>query len=81
MPSEPSLTAEQEQEAEALFQRLQHAYLDEARRVARLLASKPNERLLGKTEFELRDALHRLGAKTLETALEGRKKGGTKGPA
>ncbi len=81
MSFDTNLTPEQEQEAEALYQHLQHAYLDEARRVARLLASKPNERLLGKTEFELRDALHRLGAKTLATALEGRKKGGTKGRA
>ena len=33
-----------------------------------------------KTEFEARDITHRIGAKALETALEERKKGATKGP-
>jgi hypothetical protein len=45
------------------------------------MASKDNAHRLGKTEFELRDALHRLGAATLQTALEERKKGGTRAPA
>lgn len=76
---DPILTPEQEQQAELLFQRIEQLYRDEARRLARLLASKPNDQFFGKTEFQLRDALHRLGAATLETALEGRKKGATKG--
>jgi hypothetical protein len=45
------------------------------------LASKPDAQLLGKTEFEVRDAVHRLGAKAIETALRERKKGGTAAPA
>lgn len=75
------LTPEQELVAEQLFQSLQQPFLDEARRLARLLASKPDDQLLGKTEFELREAMHRLGATTLQSALGGRKKGGTKGRA
>jgi hypothetical protein len=81
MPSNPELTPEQEAMAEALFQRIQALYLEEARQACRLLASKPDNQLLGRTEFELRDHLHRLGAATLETALDGREKGGTTGRA
>jgi hypothetical protein len=51
------------------------------RRIADLLASKPDHQLLGATEFELRDHLLRLGAKALEAALAERKKGGTSGRA
>ena len=75
------LTPEQQAEAQRLFDALQQPFLDEARRLAELLASKPDAQLLGKTEFEVRDAVHRLGARALETALEGRKKGGIKVPA
>ena len=73
------LTAEQKAEAQRLYEALQAPFLQEARRLAELLASKPDAQLLGKTEFEVRDAVHRLGAQALQTALEGRKKGGTKG--
>ena len=71
------LTPEQEAEAQRLYEALQQAFLDEARQVARLLASKDDRHLLGQTEFDLRDAVHRLGAQALASALEGRKKGGT----
>ena len=49
--------------------------------MTQLLASKPDDKLLGRTEFEVRDRVHKIGAKAIETALNGRKKGGTKGPA
>ena len=75
------LTPEQKAEAQRLYQALQGPFLDEARRLAELLASKADAQLLGKTEFEVRDALHRLGAQALQAALEERKKGGTRGPA
>jgi hypothetical protein len=45
------------------------------------LASKPDGQQLGRTEFELRDQLHRLGAQALQTALNERKKGGIRAPA
>jgi len=54
----------------------------EAEGIAELLAGSRTEDLLGKTEFALRDAVHRLGAKTLEAATNERaKKRGTKGAA
>jgi hypothetical protein len=49
--------------------------------MAKLLASKPYKDLLGQTEFEVRDIVHDLGAKALQTALDERKKGGTRDPA
>lgn len=75
------LTPEQKAEAQRLFEALQAPFLDEARRLAELLASKADAQLLGKTEFEVRDAVHRLGATALQAALDGRKKGGIKGRA
>ena len=74
------LTPEQEAEAQRLFEILQQPFLDEARRLAHLLASKPDTKLLGQTEFEVRDSVHRLGASALQAALDGRKKGGTRVP-
>ncbi|MFO0803807.1 MAG: hypothetical protein U0791_11900 [Gemmataceae bacterium] len=76
-----NLTPEQELVAAQLTVRLESLYRDEARRVARLFASKPDSQLLGKTEFELRDRLLRLGAASVEAALSERKRGGTKGRA
>lgn len=75
------LTPEQERLADEVFTRIEQLYRDEARRVARLFAGKADDQLLGKTEFQLRDLLHRLGASSLEAALEGRKKGATGGRA
>jgi hypothetical protein len=74
------LTPEQEAEAQHLYELLQQTFLDEARRFARLLASKPDGQQLGKTEFEVRNQFHRLAAQALETAVNERKKGGTKVP-
>ncbi|OWK36942.1 hypothetical protein [Fimbriiglobus ruber] len=74
-----TLTPEQEQRADELYQRFQDLFCEEAKRVARLLASKSDDQLLGKTEFELRDRVHELAARSLQTALDERKKGGTRG--
>ena len=75
------LSPTQEAEAQHLYALLQQAFLEEAQHLARLLAAKGDAQLLGRTEFEVRDSLHRLGAQAVETALNERKKGGTKGPA
>ena len=75
------LSPEQQAEAQRLFEAFQQPFLEEARRLAELLACKPDAQLLGRTEFEVRDAVHRLGATALQTALQGRKKGGTRGRA
>jgi hypothetical protein len=71
------LTPDQEAEAQRLRQLLLEAFTAEADHLARLLASKSDAHLLGRTEFEVREAVHRLGAKALETALRERKKRGT----
>jgi hypothetical protein len=75
------LTPAQQAEAERLTERLQDVFADELRNMVRLLASKDDRQLLGRTEFELRDLAHRLAARTLQTALNERKKGGTADPA
>jgi hypothetical protein len=79
--ADPTLTAEQEAEAQRLYQLLKQACDDDLRQMARLLASKPNQQLLGATEFELRDRVFQIGAKAVAAALDERKKGGTKGRA
>ena len=75
------LTPDQAELAERIYQSLRQAADADLRALADLLASKPDRQLLGRTEFEVRDLVHRIGAKALETALDERKKGGTKGPA
>lgn len=75
------LTAGQEADAQRLRELLQTAFTAELEHLARLLASKPDAQLLGQTEFEVRDAVHRLGAQVIETALRERKKGGIAAPA
>lgn len=58
------------------------AAIEEADAVARMLSESADGDLLGKTEFALRDAVHRVGAKTLEAAANERaKKRGTKAAA
>lgn len=80
-PPAQDLTAEQEAEAQRLAAIIGKRAQEEALAMARLLVSKSDTELLGHTEYELRDRVHALGAHALETALEERKKGGTKGPA
>lgn len=78
---EIDLTPEEEAEAERIEDILKAASAVELRRMARLLASKSNRQLLGQTEFEIRDAVHRIGARGIDAALEVRKKRGTAGRA
>jgi len=79
--SEPKLTPEQEAEAQRLADIIAQKAKGEALVMARLLVSKADHELLGATEFEIRDRVHKIGAHALETAVNQRKKGGTKGPA
>ena len=71
------LTENQEAVAARIEQILSPKAAVVARHVARLLASKENGDLFGATEFLIRDAVHRLGAESIDAALEERKKGGT----
>ena len=75
------LTPEPDDLEERIYQGLRQACDGDLRRMAKLLASKPYNRLLGQTEFEVRDLVHDLGATALQTALNERKKGATKDPA
>ena len=79
--STPDPTPEQTDLEERIYQGLRQACDGDLRQMARLLASKSYDQLLGRTEFEVRDIVHGLGAKALQTALDGRKKGATEGPA
>ena len=79
--ADPILSAEQEQQARQLAESILEKAKEEALRIARLLVSKADHELLGATEFEVRDRVHAIGAHALQTALEERKKGGTKGRA
>lgn len=76
--SKPILELNEEQEAEAqrIYERLRGAFEEELRTMARFMASKPNHQLFGQTEFELRDRVHELGARVLETAAAERQKKG-----
>jgi hypothetical protein len=71
------LTTEQEHDAAVLEDLLAAKFRPAVRHLARLLTSKNNSELFGDTEFQIRDALHRLGADSLDAALAERKKRGT----
>jgi hypothetical protein len=72
------LTAEQEAEAQRLANLIAQKAKEEALGMARLLVSKPDREVLGATEFDIRDRVHKIGAFALEAALNERKKRGTK---
>lgn len=70
------LTPEQEAEARRIEEVLMEAARKDVREMARLMASKQDREILGQTEYQVRDIVHRLGAKALEiTANERAKKG------
>ncbi len=75
------LSADQEAEAQRIYDALKHSTDADLKGLARLLASKADGEIFGATEFAVRDAVHRIGAKAIETALDGRKKGGATAPA
>jgi hypothetical protein len=71
------LTPEQEAEAQRIFATLRETTDADLLALARLLASKGDGEVFGRTEFEVRDRVHAIGAKAIATTLAGRKKGGT----
>lgn len=75
------LTPEQEAEAQRWTDLVMEKTREEVLHMNRLLVSKPDSELLGATEFAIRDRVHQIGARVLETALSERKKGGTTGRA
>lgn len=70
------MSLEQFEEAQRIFEVTERATQDECWRMACLLAGKGNGEMLGQTEFELRDHVHRIGAITLEAAVNERRKKG-----
>jgi hypothetical protein len=80
MPRTP-LTPGQQAEADRLYAALSAAAAADLRDLAELLAAKADGDLLGPTEFQVRDRVHRIGAKAIAAALAERKKGGTTAPA
>ena len=75
------LTPDQQAEADRIRQALLDASAEDLRELAELLATKNDSNIFGATEFAVRDIVHRIGAKAIQTALAGRKKGGTTDPA
>ena len=73
------LTAEQEAEALRIADIVAAGARAEALKIGRLLVSRKGAALFGETEFRVRDAVHRIGPRALETALDERKKGGIAG--
>ena len=72
-----NLTAEQEAEAARIEDVLRASAAVEVKRIAWLLASKPNRQLRGETEFQIRDAVHRLGrGRLVPLCSSGKKRGG-----
>jgi hypothetical protein len=63
-------------EERQLFEALGPAFEQERMRIAKMLANKPDRELFGQTEFELRDHLLQLGARSLEAAAQERQKKG-----
>jgi F420-0:gamma-glutamyl ligase len=67
------LSASQEEQAQALAARIRAAVDDDILALARLLVSKSEAEVFGQTEFQVRDLVHGLGAKALETHLAEKK--------
>jgi hypothetical protein len=70
------LTDEQEAEAQRVVELVKQCSEEEVLNMARLMASKNDDALFGETEFQVRDILHRLGAKVIEIAANERRKKG-----
>ena len=70
---EPLALNENEQR---VYELLGQACDEDLRRMAKLLTGKDDEQLFGRTEFELRDRVHALGARALEAVAEERQKKG-----
>jgi hypothetical protein len=74
----PDLTPEQETHAQEMAQTLLKAVEADLLTMTRLLASKPDNQVLGQTEFQIRDIVHQIGAKTIQAELDARQKKVTK---
>ncbi len=67
------LTPEQEAQAQELAALVSEAIAADVLQVARLLVSKKTKDTFGQTGFQLRDLLHKIGARALEVSLAQKK--------
>ncbi len=81
MSMQQPLTPELEAKAQELLTHLRSRADDDLLALARLLVSKEDHEIFGATEFQVRDIVHRIGAKALETHLAQKKTTATKAPA
>jgi len=70
------LSAEQEAEAQRIYDRIKDKMNEELLGMVRHMASKADHEIFGVGEFELRDKLNEFGAKLLEEAANERAKKG-----
>lgn len=75
------LTPEQHDRAQVLAEEGLRAAQDEIRQMAELLASRPDRHLLGGTEFQIRDLVHKAAARMIQAEIEHRQKKATRAPA
>ena len=68
------LSSEQEAQAQELAAQISAAIASDVLALARLLVSRTGKHTFGQTEFQLRDLVHRAGAKALETSLAQKKR-------
>jgi hypothetical protein len=79
--SSSDVTPEQQERAQILAEEGLRAAQDEIRQMAELLASKPDGQLLGRTEFQIRDLVHKAAARMIQAEIEHRQKKATRAPA
>lgn len=72
--SPPDLTAEQEAHAQESARTMLKALEGDILQMTQLLASKPDHQALAQTEFQIRDIVHRIGAKAIQAELDARQK-------
>lgn len=74
MSFQQPLSPELEAQAQELVARFRPQAEEDLLALARLLVSKEDRELFGETEFEVRDLVHRVGAKAYSAHLAGKKK-------
>jgi hypothetical protein len=70
------LPTQQARDAQELYESLRPAFDSDLKAMVALMATKPDNKLFGETEFQIRDMVHQVGAKVIQTAAEQRKKRG-----
>jgi len=64
------MSPEQFEEAQRIFEITEQAAQEECWRMACLMANEGKGEMLGQTEFQLREHVHRIGAITLQAAVK-----------